>query len=354
VSARRRLLKAGFAFPIAVFAPSPAWAAPAGAAPAWAAPLVTGWREAIIITPDPAPWVETLTQVGGWEVLARAGPDASLNRLWALTGDARSEQVLMHNAGTGRGYLRLVRVAGAAQRQIRPDDQAWETGGVSALDIRVADIEATRAALHARGWRAPSDPVRYHAYNVEVIQWAPVSPDGVRLSFIQRIAPPLSGWPELKRWSRAANAAIVTKDIAAGEAFFATGLGLPMVGHTNTVGGNGPNVMGLPWAFARRLKVDIRGFAGGPAGDSAVELIAMPGAAGRDFAGAAQPPNFGIAALRVLVTDAAFAAKTLAGRGIMPDAAVTEAAIPPYGSCRIFSVSGPDGVRLEFFQTPAG
>jgi len=330
---RRWFLRAGLASPLAAFAPTPAWAAP----------LVNGWREAIIITPDPAPWVETLTRIGGWEVLASAAADDSLNRLWSLPGDARAQQILMHNAGTSKGYLRLVCVAGAAQTQIRPDDQAWETGGVSALDLRVVDIDTTRAALHARGWRAPSDPVRYHAYNVEVIQWAPVSPDGVRLSFIQRIAPPLSGWPELKRWSRAANAAIVTKDIAAGAAFFTTGLGLPMAGHTNTVGGNGPNVMGLPWALARSLPVDIRGFAAGPAGDSAVELISMPGAAGRDFAAAARPPNFGIAALRGVSAD-------VRGLAAAMGASVMAIEIPPHGPCLGFTITAPDGVRLEIIQ----
>jgi hypothetical protein len=309
-----------------------------------------GWREAVIIVPDPAPWIETLTQTGGWEVAAHGGPDDGLNEFWNLPAAARTEQVLMRDAGTRKGYIRLVRVAGAAQQQIRPDDQAWETGGVSALDLRVADLAATRDALHARGWRAPSDPVRYKAYGVEDIQWAPISPDGVRLSFIQRIAPPLQGWSELKRWSRAASAAIPTKNINAGQAFFATALGMCLAGRTNTIGGDGPNVMGLPWAFERTLAIDIRGFAAGPEGDSAVELISMPQAAGRDYAAAAHPPNLGIAALRVLVPDVHAAVARLAVRGIVSVCPVASLRIAPYGACRAFSVSGPDGVRLELFD----
>lgn len=338
---RRRLVMAGLASPVGFFTPKAAWAVP----------LISGWREAVVVVPDLGPWVETLVNVGGWEVFARGAADGALNGFWELPAGARCEQVVMRNVGTKRGYIRLVRVAGAAQVQIRPDDQAWETGGISALDVRVLDIEATRDALHQRGWRAPSDPVRYHAYNVEVIQWAPVSPDGVRLSFIQRIAPKLVGWPELKKWSRAANAAVVTKDIVAGQAFFENGLGLPEVSHTHAVGGNGPNVMGLPWAFSRDLKVDIRGFATGPAGDSAVELIYMPGAAGRDFAPAAHPPNLGIAALRVAVADAVGMMGVLAGRGIVSESSrMMEVVVPPYGRSRMFGVSGPDGVRVEFFE----
>jgi hypothetical protein len=182
--------------------------------------LVKGWREAILIVPALEPWIEVLTTVGGWDVVCESAPDTALNEFWALPNTATTEQVLMHNVGTKSGFLRLVKVVGAEQRLISDDDQAWETGGVSALDIRVLDIESTRKALHARGWRAPSDPVQYKTYGLEVIQWVPVSPDGIRLSFIQRIAPPLEGWTELKRWSRAANAAIVVKDMDLARKFF--------------------------------------------------------------------------------------------------------------------------------------
>ncbi len=318
--------------------------------PGWAradvtvVPVMPGWREAVVVVPRFAPWIETLTTVGGWEVAARSAPDTSLNGFWSLPAGARTEQVLMRNIGTAKGFLRLVRVYGAPQVQIRPDDQAWETGGVSALDLRVVDIASTRAALHARGWHAPSDPVQYKAYGVEVIQWAPVSPDGVRLSFIQRIKPKLVGWDELKRWSRTANAAIITKDMNAAQAFFGGRLGLHQISHTNTVGGDGPNVMGLPWAFSRQLPVDIRGFGPGLNGDAAVELISMPAAQGRDFAADAHPPNLGIAALRVSVPDARAAAARL---GAGP---VVETHIPPYGACLVFSLRGTDGVCLEFFQ----
>ncbi len=316
-------------------------------------PLMTGWREAILIVPDLAPWIETLTHVGGWEGVARSEPQTALNALWGLPPGARTQEVLMRNIGTVRGYLRLVVVTGADQRQIRPDDQAWESGGVSALDMRVLDLEATRTALHARGWRAASDPVRYRAYGVEVLQWAPVSPDGVRLSFIQRIAPPLTGWSELKRWSRAANAAIVTADMALARDVFGTRLGLREVSHTDTVGGDGPNVMGLPWTFARTLPIDIRGYAGGADGDSAVELLSMPQAAGRDFAAGAHPPNLGISALRVRVADADETLARLAARGMAALSPPTGLRIEPYGACRAFAIEACDGVRLEFFAPAA-
>lgn len=309
-----------------------------------------GWREAVVIVADPAPWIETLVTLGGWEIANRRSPDSALNAFWGLPASARCEQVLMRNIGTRMGYLRLVRVEGVEQRLIRPDDMAWESGGLQALDVRVVDIEATRTALHARGWRAPSDPVRYKTYGVEVIQWAPSSPDGVRLSFIQRIAPPLQGWSELKRWSRLANAAITVQDMVKAKTFFGDTLAMTAVSNSNTVGADGPNVMGMPWSFSRKAQVEIRGFAGGDAGEGAVELIAIPEALGRDFSANAHPPNLGIVALRFQVDSLDAMARDIAARG-GDVSAVLPMAIAPYGACRACTVRGPDGVLLELFST---
>jgi catechol 2,3-dioxygenase-like lactoylglutathione lyase family enzyme len=342
---RRRLVAASLALATAP-----------GRGRAWAAPntsTIGGWREAVLIVPDLTAWTETLTVVGGWEVAVRGAPDTSLNAFWSLPPGAQTEQVLMRNIGARTGFLRLVKATGVVQTQMRPDDQAWETGGVQALDLRVVDMEATRAALHKRGWRAPSAPVRYKTYGVEVIEWAPSSPDGVRLSLIQRIAPPLQGWSELKRWSRAANAAITVKNMASAQAFFGGALGLKPGFSSNTIGGDGPNVMGLPWALARTLPIDIQGYASFADGDGAIELISMPGAGGRDFSSEARPPNLGIAALRFMVADAAAVAERLVKAGQTLAAPPQELHLAPYGPCRAFAVWGSDGAWLEFIQPVA-
>jgi len=312
--------------------------------------IAMGWREALIVVTDARPWVETLTTVGAWEIAWRSSPDTTLNALWALPPAARARQTLMRNVGTTTGFIRLIEVHGAPQSRIRADDQAWETGGINALDLRVADMEATRRALHARGWRAPAEPLRYQVYGVEVIQWAPTSPDGVRLSFIQRLRPPLLGWGELKRWSRVANAAITTRDISASDAFFRTTLGLTQVSKAASLGpSGGANVMGLPWPVVDHLAVDIRGFGGVTPGGGAVELISMPGVQGRDHAANAHPPNLGVAGLRFTVSDAA----AVHARLVAEDARVTPVVatmVPPYGPSLAFAATAPDGVWLEFVQ----
>ena len=308
----------------------------------------TGWREALVVVPELAPWVEVLTTVGRWEIAWRGTPDRSLNELWRLPADARVEQCLMRNVGVARGYIRLAKVTGASQRRIRPNDQAWETGGVQALDIRVLDMDRTQQALEARGWRAPADPVRYTAYGtLEVIQWAPSSPDGVRLSFIQRVSPPLVGWDEIKGWSRVANAASTVTDIQATAAFLTGRLGLIQSGSTNALGGDGPNVLGLPWQLVKTVPVDIRGYRGADPAYGAIELISLPGATGRDFSADARPPNLGIAGLRFMVDDLR-AVPSAAGPTGSPPRAVE---IPHYGHVRAAVVEAPGGLWMEFVES---
>lgn len=323
---------------------------PARAAEAQAKSAMPGWREALIVVDETRAWIETMTTVGGWEVASRGRPDASLNALWGLPPEARTQQTLLRNVGTTSGFMRLVVVTGVAQQRIRPHDQAWETGGISALDLRVVDMDTTRKALEARGWNGTSDPVRYKTYGFEVIQWAPRSPDGVRLSFIQRIAPPLQGWTELHRWSRLTNAAVLVRDMAAARRFQENALGLQASSASNTVGDAGPNVMGLPWALSAAQSVDIHGYSGQPAGDAAIELIDMPQSRGRDHSAQARPPNLGIAGLRFVVADLPSVAQRLADAGLTLSAPPCEIGLPPFGRGRACAVRGPDGIWLEFVE----
>jgi catechol 2,3-dioxygenase-like lactoylglutathione lyase family enzyme len=183
-----------------------------------------------------------------------------------------------------------------------------------------------------------------------VIQWAPTSPDGVRLSFIQRIAPPLAGWGELKRWSRAANAAITTQDMVKAKAFFGDVLGLRMASSTNTIGADGRNVMGLPWSLSRKTSIEIAGFSADEGIDSSVELIFMPELLSRNFAADTHPPNLGIATLRFQVLGIDAMARTFSARGADIVSTLRLIDIAPYGPCHACAIQAPDGVRLELYS----
>lgn len=310
-----------------------------------------GWREAVLIVPSLSPWIEVLTVVGGWETVSRSPPDDSLNNLWSLPMGATTEQALMRNPTAESGLLRLVLVTGAPQQRIRPHDQHWETGGIAALYVRTTDMEATRRALEARGWNAASIPVRYTIKTGEVSRWAPRSPDGIRLEFFQTLTAPAADAPAQKPWGQVVSAAIPIKNLDTGNALLAGVLGLKQAGHVETIGGDdGANKMGLPWALKRAAKVDIYGFSAGPNHGGGFDLILMPEAQGRDYSADARPPNLGSAALRFVVPDVAAVAAACEAGGFALAAPVQDIAMAPYGRAKIFAVSGPEGVWLEFIQ----
>jgi catechol 2,3-dioxygenase-like lactoylglutathione lyase family enzyme len=313
-----------------------------------------GWREAVLIVPALAPWIEVLTTVGGWEVALRSPPDDSLNRLWSLPKGAVTEQVLMRNPEAESGMIRLVVVTGAPQNRIRPHDQPWETGGISSLYLRATDMDATRQALEARGWNAASIPVQYTIEGGEVARWGPRSPDGIRLEFFHSLRALAADAPPQKPWGHVVSLAIPVKDMDKSYAFLGGVLRLKQGGHVETIGGDdGANKMGLPYAFKRAAKVDIYGFTAGPTHGSAFDVILMPQAQGRDFSGDARPPNLGIAALRFVVSDVAAVAAACKAGGFALAAPVQDITLAPYGRAKTFAVTGPEGVWLEFIQPAA-
>jgi hypothetical protein len=313
-------------------------------------PLPIGWREAVLIVPSLAPWIEILTNVGGWEVLQRDAPEKGLNGLWSLPADATTEQVLMRAAGADGGFIRLVVVNGAPQHRIRPHDQAWEVGGIASLYMRTKDMDATRRAVEERGWNAAGEPVHYTITGPKfgggnkAYWWAPRSPDGIRLAFYP--APP----DQPGAWGRTGSCSIPIKDPEFPGAFMSKVLHLIMGGHVTSVGEDGPNKLGLPWSMQRNSKVDIYGYDVGKTGPgSNFDFLYLPDAQGREFTDT-RPPNLGIAALRFVVPDVAAMAAACKAGGLPPVAPIQDITLAPYGRTKAFAINAPEGVWFEFVQ----
>jgi catechol 2,3-dioxygenase-like lactoylglutathione lyase family enzyme len=310
-----------------------------------------GWREAILIVPALEPWIEVLSNVGGWEMVQRTAPDTGLNGLWSLPKGATTEQVLMRSPGVPGGMIRLGVVRGAPQRRIRPHDQPWETGGTASLYVRVRDMAATRAALEARGWNAANEPVRYRireSGNIGPYRWVPRSPDGIRLELFQVSA------DQKNAWDAATSASIPLKDPEASRALLKGVMHLNRGGHVEDIGENGPNKLGLPWSLQRTAKVDIYGLGVAVAAGGSFDILSMPDAQGRDYSDGARPPNLGIAGFRFVVPDVALMARLFKAAGHPPVAPVQQIDLSPYGRTKAFAVSVPDGVWFEFVQGKVG
>jgi catechol 2,3-dioxygenase-like lactoylglutathione lyase family enzyme len=315
---------------------------------------IGGWREAVLSVSNLDTWEQTLTESGGWETLLRAEGDPDWLLLWDLPAGARFSERLLRNPGTETGHIRLVRFDNVPQVQIRSNGQTWETGGIFDLNVRVLDIDARFAELQARDWQGFGDPVRFTFGPFVVREWLGRGPDGIVFALIEREAPPLDGWPELRRFSRSFNSTQIVADMDASLRFYKHVLGFQTYVETEGPGDTaGPNVLGLPHDLV--TKISRRTVIVHPNGENegSVELIEFDGIGGRDFADRARPPNLGVLSLRFPVRELDVLASTLTEAGFAPTTRGS-ARLPPYGVVEVLVVRGPNGEWLEFYEDTSG
>ncbi len=322
-------------------------------APALAAkdvPEIGGWRETLLSVRDLAGWEQVMIEVGGWEVMSRGQADARLHAAWELPADASIDEVLMRNPGTATGYIRFLRFNNVEQQQMRSNGQTWETGGIFDINVRVTDLAARFAELQARDWQSFGDPVRFTFGPFVVREWLGRGPDGIVFALIQRDAPPLEGWPHLKRFSRSFNSTQIVRDMQASLHFYTDVLGFKLYVETQGPSDTpGPNVLGLPHNLVTEISrhtVIVH-----PTGENegSVELIEFDGLTGRDFAPLAKPPNLGVLALRFPVKGLDTLATKLEASGFEPQARA-RVSITPYGEVELLAIIGPNGEWLEFYE----
>ena len=330
------------------------WASAAGGSK----PVTGGWQETVVSVSDLAAWQGVLSQVAGWQVLHQGQVPRAWLEAWGLPDHASASEILMANPGSSGGWVRLVQFSGMDQVLIRSNAQTWETGGWFDLNARVKDMEAKSRALQSLGWQGRSDPVQFEFGPFTVKEWLAMGPDGVALALIQRVAPPLEGWPHLRDLSRAFNATQIVADMDKSLDFYLNTLGFETyLEHRGASEFEGPNVLGLPHNLSTRISRQV--YILHPQGENlgSVELLSFEGATGRDFAHLARPPNLGILMLRFPAPEPAAVQARIdqAGLPVVFDRRSLELA--PYGKVTAVGARGPNGEWLEFLSnmaSPAG
>ncbi len=313
--------------------------------------VTAGYQEVVFSVSDLADTVTTYQEVAGWQVLETGAVPRQLLDAYELAGEVRAQQVLLNNPGTERGYLRLMQFEGAEQQQIRSNAQTWETGGWFDVNARVVDMDAKFTQLQARGWQAGSDPVEFTFGPFVVKEWLARGHDGVVLALIERVAPPLTGWPHLTELSRFFNATQIVRDMQSALAFYRDVLGFKTyLEHHGASSKPGPNVLGLPHNLA--TEVDRHVYILHPQGsnEGSIELLSFDGLSGRDFSARAQPPNLGVLMLRFPVRDIKAFAGYLRTHKVAIAFDPIEIHLEPYGMVTLMGVRGPGGAWLEFFE----
>lgn len=317
--------------------------------PAQTQEVVGGYHELLIVTADRDKWVEEFAPIAGWEVRDSGVVDQGWLSLWSVE-DAASYTVL-GNPGTSRGFIRLIEFDGTPADFIRPNDQSWDMGGLFDFNMRVTDMAETRRALMDAGWAAPSEPVEFSFGPFVVQEWLPRGLDGVRLAVIERVKPPLEGWPHMRKFSRAFNATMIVADIADARRFWREGLGFrSYIEHRAPSKEAGPNVLGIPHNLATEITRDVSILHPDAKNEGSIELLAYEGATGADFSHRTEMPYRGLARLRFQVKGLADLRTKISTLGYPATAIATGLPISGVGKVDVFVATAPGGTKIELYE----
>ncbi|WND03482.1 hypothetical protein QGN29_03735 [Temperatibacter marinus] len=301
-----------------------------------------GFHEVVAVVKNRAVWKEIFSQVGRWQVKEEGRVDQGWLDLWQLEGSASF--TVLHNPGTKRGFLRLIEFDSFETDLIRPQDNAWDTGGIFDLNMRVSDLKTASDALKSFGFNAASEPLQFSFGPFVVKEWIPRGPDGIRFALIERMQPPLKGWPHMEGFSRIFNSTMIVSNMTEGLKFWQKFMGFkPYLEHRGASKKPGPNVLGLPHEMADKIVRDIAILHPQKINEGSIELLAFEGFEGKDFSQRTLGVRRGLSRYRFPVDDLkAFKAKAL------------KLDIPILGQASALSLSSVGRVNVLLLKAPGG
>ena len=321
------------------------------AIPDTSALIPVGWQETVISVTDLNEMTNFYRVNLGWEERARGSVPRAQLEAWGLPAEANARFTVVANPNSTKGYVRIIDFDGVEQVRIRDHAQAWETGGIYNMNIRVADMASIAKKVTDAGWQAPSAPVNFTFGPFDVWEWIPRHKDGVRIAFAERVKPVLTDWPNLKTTSRSFNSTQMVADIDRAIAFYEGVLGFKTyLENRSPSKAPAEHVLGLSREAMTTVIRDVRIVNPTGENDGSVELLEFEDYTGRDFSDRAVPPNLGNLMLRFPVPSVDKLVNYFAGAGVELEYAPITTRMPPYGNVKTMAVRAPDGAWLEFFE----
>lgn len=287
----------------------------------------------------------TFTEVFKWEV-KREGPiDPTVIRLWGLPFGTTGQEVLVGNAASDYGFVRLVEIDAEDKQLMRPGARWWDTGGIFNLNVLVKDLDATESALQRMGWTARGLKSTYDRGSAKGQSQVMIGPDDLVVSFQERTAPPLEGWPEFAGATHIEVGYQMVRDLDSWYAFYDETLGLEGIGLRDRPqdGPVGPNDYGLPHNASDVASYRQANVMFPRETKQSLGARAWTNAQGYDFASRIKAPNLGILSVRLPVPDLDAVLERLDRDGHSPIGDVQILFLEPYGAVRAALVRSPGG-----------
>jgi len=313
-----------------------------------------GVQEIVVSVKNLEQATQIYTSVAKFEIKNDGPSDPSIVAAWGLPATATMHDRLLGVPGANKGLLRLVKISGVEQVQVRSSARPFDTGGIFNFNSLVKDMDGVFEALRDKGFQGFADPNRYTLFGKSYAGAMLRGHDGVVINLLQRVNQPYDDIPKFETMSHIINATQMVADYAASFEFFTQKLGWVVRWEASpTWPPDGSNNMGIPNSVLLRgqVKEKAASFAAAKDADGGtIEIFHFDGIKGRDFSDRAQPPNFGIITYRIHVPDLEAFAAQITARGVVLHRPIARANIAPYGEVKLMVVRAPSGAWLEFFQ----
>jgi len=314
---------------------------------------VGGYREAVLHVNKFEAMQQHLNQILKYDVRYEGQSGSVQANFWEAPGATSIDEVLMGPSDVDFGLVRVVRINGINNQEIRPAGKPWESGGIYDLDIRVRDIQKVYDQLVDAGWCAVHKPLQYTMGPATVKHCELFGPERIVLALIERIAPPLGPDAGFDQVSNAFNSTqlLYEDELEAHDTFYKEVLGFECFVKTEINWAQpGENVFGLPYSVAAASPAPVYIYHPESQMAGSVETCAIKGLTGEHYGKFGSPRNRGTSTLRFPVKDLdGYAAKIQQQGGVLAQP-ITEMTIAPYGETRVFAIQTAAGTWLEFFE----
>jgi catechol 2,3-dioxygenase-like lactoylglutathione lyase family enzyme len=310
-------------------------------------------KEVIVSVTNMKRHLETWHDYMGWDVRYQGPINTPVLHSWHLKSSVSGYEVLCGFPNASSGLLRLVKFNNVEQRQIRGGAQIWEPGGIFDFDLRVTNIQKTfNDLVNGLGWFSYGEPLELNIGPFQLNESLIYGPDRVAIALVDRIQPPLEGFPEHNGIRGSIYLSVtVARNLEESIAFFVGKLGFVKQETMQLLNQEpAPTVFRTPWNFTTQYPVHLAALSPDGTRDTLIELFSFEGFTGGDYGDRAVPPNIGILMYRFDVQGIEDYYQTLQSRCVQITTPLTELEILPYGRCKSFALRSPDGVWMEFIE----